>query len=93
LDYVLEDLPRELRDCRAVCDNVNKTINGINATNKELQENNIGLELKKLSKEYFFEWQDKTEGFLESLQEKYHNMQMKRDKLENWIDIYMPLKL
>jgi len=76
-----------------MCDNIYKTISEINDTTRKLQDQNISHELTKLDKEYFHEWKDKTEDLLNTLLDRYQKTQSKRDKLENWIEIYMPLKL
>jgi len=93
IEYVLEDLPQQVVDCTKTCDNALKTIGSMHQTNKEIQEKNISLDLDKLNKEHFNNWSVKTEVMLNDLLDRYHKMQAKRDRLENWIDIYMPLKL
>jgi len=86
-------VPDQVNDCIKTCDDSSKSVAAMHQTTKEINITNVNLTKNKVEKSQYFENKEKTDNQIEFLNTKYNAMQTKRDKLENYIDIYLPLKV
>lgn len=93
IHYMLETLPGEVKDCHRLCEDASKATTSMREIVQMLELSAIEVKNNKVDTEEYREFTDKAKDQLTFLTDHANSTLTQQSKLENWIDIYMPLKL
>lgn len=89
----IDPLPNQVEVCESMCKTSEETSVQMKTIMKRIQTTNIKLETEKASVEAFESFKERMEERLLEMENGFDKTRDRCNSLENWIDIYMPLRL
>ena len=93
LEYQLETIPHKVNECEAKVLTCEEITYKMKKMVEKLEHECRQLDNQKVDQIGFTKWEGKTESRLKFIEETFANLNDKNTSPQNWMDIYMPLRI